>query len=60
MLAEDRMRADWSIEQAARRLGVSQAIYREIEAATRTPTWEAWDRICKAFGWPQTFGESQT
>jgi transcriptional regulator with XRE-family HTH domain len=32
MLAEDRKRAGWTIEQAARRLGVSQAIYRELEA----------------------------
>jgi Helix-turn-helix domain len=45
----------WSVEQAARRLGVSQAIYRELEAGTRPPAWETFDRICKTFGWPQTF-----
>jgi len=28
MLAEDRTRAGWSVEQAARRLRVSAAIYR--------------------------------
>jgi hypothetical protein len=28
MLAEDRTWRGWSVEQAARRLGVSQAIYR--------------------------------
>jgi transcriptional regulator with XRE-family HTH domain len=55
MLAEDRERVGWSVEQAARRLGVTQAIYREIEAGTRWPTWEAFDRICRTFGWPQTF-----
>jgi transcriptional regulator with XRE-family HTH domain len=37
MLAEDRKRAGWSVEQAARRLGVSQAVYRQLEAGTRTP-----------------------
>jgi DNA-binding XRE family transcriptional regulator len=36
-------------------LGVSRAIYRELEAGTRTPAWETFDRICKMFGWPQTF-----
>jgi transcriptional regulator with XRE-family HTH domain len=54
MLAEDRKRAGWSVEQAARRLGVSSAIYREIEAGMRAPAWETFDRICKTFGWPQT------
>ena len=37
---------------AARRFGVSQAIYRELEAGTRSPAWETFDRICKLFGWP--------
>jgi DNA-binding XRE family transcriptional regulator len=55
MLAEDRTRAGWSVEQAARRLGVSAVIYREIEDGTRTPAWETWDRICKMFRWPRTF-----
>jgi transcriptional regulator with XRE-family HTH domain len=55
MLAEDRKRAGWSVEQAARQLGVSQAIYRELEAGTRSPAWETFDRICKTLGWPQTF-----
>jgi transcriptional regulator with XRE-family HTH domain len=36
MLAEDRKRAGWTVEQAARRLGVSAAVYREIENGTRT------------------------
>ena len=29
--------------------------YRELEAGTLSPTFETWDRICKLFGWPQTF-----
>jgi transcriptional regulator with XRE-family HTH domain len=38
MLEHDRTRAGCSVEQAARRLGVSGAVYREIEDGTRTPT----------------------
>ena len=29
--------------------------YRELEAGTRSPNWETFDRICKVYGWPQTF-----
>ena len=36
MLEEDRMRAGWSVEQAARRLGVSVRTYRELEAVARS------------------------
>lgn len=41
--------------QVAWRLGVSVREYREIEAGERSPDWETWDRICKTFGWAQTF-----
>jgi hypothetical protein len=34
---------------------VSVSEYRELEAGERSPSWETWDRICKTFGWPQTF-----
>jgi len=34
---------------------VSAATYREIEAGTRKPEWEKWDRICRTFGWQRTF-----
>jgi hypothetical protein len=27
----------------------------ELEAGTRWPSFETWDRICKLYGWPQTF-----
>jgi DNA-binding XRE family transcriptional regulator len=60
MLAEDRKRAGWSVEQAARRLGVSAAIYRELEAGDRTPAWETWERICELFGWGQTLAGTRT
>ena len=52
------MIAGWSVEQAARRLGVTQAINREIEAGERSPSWETWERICRTFGWGQTFVRS--
>jgi hypothetical protein len=48
MLAEDRERAGWSVEQAgaARR---ERATHQEIEAGS--PEWETWDAISKTFGW---------
>jgi predicted transcriptional regulator len=55
MLAEDRKRAGWSLGQAAGRLGVSARENRELEAGDRSPNFETWDRICRLFGWPQTF-----
>jgi hypothetical protein len=53
MLAEDRKRAGWSVEQAARRLRVSQAIYRELEAGRGRRRGRR-GTGCKVFGWPQT------
>ena len=55
MLEQDRKRAGWSVGQAAWRLRVSVREYRELEAGARGPDFETWDRICKTFGWPQTF-----
>ena len=55
MLEQDRKRAGWSVGQWAWRLGVSIREYREIEGGARVPSWETWDRICKLYGWPQTF-----
>ncbi len=58
MLENDRKRAGWSVGQAAWRLGMSVREYRELEAGERSSSFETWDRICKAFGWPQTFATS--
>ena len=58
MLKDDRKRAGWSVEQAAWRLGIPVREYRELEAGGRSPNFETWDRICKLFGWPQTFADS--
>jgi DNA-binding XRE family transcriptional regulator len=55
MLENDRRRAGWSVGQVAWRLGVSVREYRELEAGARSPSWEMWDRICRLFGWAQTF-----
>jgi predicted transcriptional regulator len=57
MLRRDRERFGFSIGQAAWRLGVSPAEYRRLEAGTCWPSFETWDRICKLYGWPQTFVE---
>jgi hypothetical protein len=29
--------------------------YRELEAGDRIPNNDEWDRMCKVYGWPQTF-----
>ena len=55
MLREDRERAGLSLGQVAWRLGLSRTEYRELEAGERSPSFETWDRICKLYGWPQTF-----
>lgn len=55
MLRRDRERSGLSISQAAWRLGIKPAEYRRIEEESAWPDWEAYDRICKLFGWPQTF-----
>lgn len=55
MLEQNRKRADWSVEQAARRLGVSIREHREIESGERSPNGEQCSRISKTFGWPETF-----
>jgi hypothetical protein len=33
----------------------SQREYRELEAGTSLPTFDTWDRICKLYGWSQSF-----
>jgi hypothetical protein len=55
MLERDRTRSGLSIEQADWCFGVSPHVYRGIEAGTRWPSFETYERICKLFGWPQTF-----
>jgi len=59
LLEKDRKRVGWSVGQAAWRLGVSMREYRALEAGARWPNWETFDRICKLYGWPQTFVKPQ-
>jgi transcriptional regulator with XRE-family HTH domain len=55
LLRADRERFGLSTGQAASRIGISPAEYRRLEAGDRWPSWEAYDRICRAFGWPRSF-----
>jgi Helix-turn-helix domain len=55
VLENDRRRAGWSVGPGAWELGVSIGEYLEIEAGARSPSFETWYRICKLYGWPQTF-----
>ena len=43
------------LEQGWERCHITVREYREIEAGVRSPSFETRDRICKLFGWPQSF-----
>ena len=60
MLRRDRERWSLSVGQAAWRFGLRAAEYRELEAGTRSPSFEVYDRICKLFVWPQAFTRRST
>ena len=55
MLHRDRARWGPRPARAAWLLGVSVGEYRELEAGAHWPDVDTCDRICKLFGWPQTF-----
>jgi transcriptional regulator with XRE-family HTH domain len=55
MLERDRKRNGYRVRRVAWRLGVSPQEYRELEAGTSLPTFDTWDRICKLYGWSQSF-----
>jgi hypothetical protein len=38
---------------------VSVREYRELEAGARSPSFDTWDRICRLYGWPQTFAQRE-
>jgi transcriptional regulator with XRE-family HTH domain len=50
MLRQDRRRAGFTVDETARRLGVTRREYRELEAGKRSPTFATWNRICKLYG----------
>jgi transcriptional regulator with XRE-family HTH domain len=54
LLRGDRERRGLTVEQVARRLGVSASAYRKIEAGEGWPSWETYDRIATASGWPRS------
>ena len=55
MMERDRKREGFRVCRAAWLIGVSVREYRELEAGTRSPDFDTWNRICKLYGWPQTF-----
>jgi hypothetical protein len=55
MMQKGRKREGLRECRAAWLMGVTVREYRELEAGERTPTFETWDRMCKLYGWPQTF-----
>ena len=55
MLEQDRRRRGFTVGQVAWRLGVKPQEYRALEAGDAVPDFDTWDRICKLYGWPQTF-----
>jgi hypothetical protein len=54
MLRRDRERWGLTFSQAAWRFAVSASEYHELEAGTRWPSFDTYNRICELFGW-QTF-----
>jgi predicted transcriptional regulator len=56
LLARDRKRLGLRIARASWLLGVSVPELRELEAGTRCPDFDTYERICDLFGWPQTVG----
>jgi hypothetical protein len=55
MMQRDRKREGLRVCRGAWLIGVSVREYRAFEAGERFPDAVTWDRICKLFGWPQTF-----
>lgn len=55
MLREDRKRRGFTVGQVAWRLGISKGEYLELESGDAFPNFDVWDKMCKLFGWPQSF-----
>jgi hypothetical protein len=55
MMREDRERLGLSVARASWLVGVSVREYRALEHGESYPAFETWGRICKLYGWPQTF-----
>jgi hypothetical protein len=55
LLRKDRKLRGFTVGQVAWRLRVKPREYRELEEGMCSPDFDTWDRICKLYGWPQTF-----
>jgi hypothetical protein len=55
MMKDDRGRLGLSLARASWLVGASAREYRALEDGESYPDFETWDRICKLYGWPQTF-----
>ena len=60
MMRRGRQREGLRICRAAWLIGISVREYREMESGDRMPSLEVYRRICKLYGWPQTFVGRQT
>jgi DNA-binding XRE family transcriptional regulator len=60
MMQRARRREGLRVCHAAWLVGVSVREYREIEAEESMPSLGTYERICKLYGWAQTFIESRT
>ena len=56
MMLQARKREGLRVCRAAWLLGVTVREYRELEAGDRVPDVQTYERMCRTFGWPQTFG----
>ncbi len=56
MLERDRKLFGLRLARAAWLLGVSVLELRELEAGTRWPSSDTYERICELFGWPTFVG----
>ena len=59
LLVANRERNGFTVGQVAWRLGISANEYRELEAGTRWPSWDAWDRAAKLYGIPRSFHDER-
>ncbi len=55
MLRRDRERNGLRIARASWLVGVSVQEYRDLEAGTKRPDGDTYERVAELFGWPQTF-----
>ena len=55
MLRRDRERNGLRVARASWLVGVNVREYRELEAGTKRPEGDTYDRVSELFGWPRSF-----